>query len=99
MKLTLFMILTVFIGSLSANESNRSKEALKEAMEKEKKYAKEQKFYSVDEYDFKGAEVDPKSLDKIKVPEPDYDFDMDDGVYDDQLVVYVGTTSWFFSLL
>ena len=66
----------------STKEDNKTKEAVKKAMEKEKKYAKEKRFYNVDEYDFKGAQVDPKSLEKIPVLEPDYDFDMDTGVYD-----------------
>jgi len=83
MKVILLMILTVFVGSLSAKDDNATKEALKKAMEKEKKYAKEQRFYTADEYNFKDAEVDPKSLDKIEALEPDYDFDMDTGVYDD----------------
>ena len=66
----------------STKDGNLTKEAIKKAMEKEKKYAKEQRFYKADEYDFKGAQVDPDSLDKIPVLEPDYDFDMDTGVYD-----------------
>jgi hypothetical protein len=83
MKVVVFIILTVFVTSLSAKDDNTSKEALKKAMEKEKKYAKEQRFYTADEYNFKDAEVNPKSLDKIEALEPDYDFDMDTGVYDD----------------
>lgn len=79
----LFVILTVLVPSLSTADSNSTKKALKKAMQQEKKFAEEQKFYTVDEYDFKGAEVDPKSLDGIKALEPDYDFDMDEGVYDD----------------
>jgi len=83
MKVMLFVILTVLVPSLSTADSNSTKKALKKAMQQEKKFAEEQKFYTVDEYDFKGAEVDPKSLDGIKALEPDYDFDMDEGVYDD----------------
>ncbi len=88
MKVLIFIILTVFVTSVSADanstkKEDATKEALKKAMEAEKKYALEQKFYTVDEYDFKGAEVNPKSLDGIKALEPDYDFDMDEGVYDD----------------
>jgi hypothetical protein len=83
MKVILLMILSVFVCSLPAKDTNTTKEALKKAMEKEKKYAKEQRFYTADEYNFKDAEVNPKSLDKIEALEPDYDFDMDTGVYDD----------------
>ena len=66
----------------STKEDNKTKEAVKKAMEKEKKFAKEQRFYNEDEYDFKGAQVDPKTLEKVPLLEPDYDFDMDTGVYD-----------------
>jgi len=64
-------------------ENNKTSEAIKKAMEKEQKYAKEQKFYTGKEYDLKGAEVDPEVLKKIEKIEPDYDFDMSTGVYDD----------------
>ncbi|SFV66050.1 hypothetical protein MNB_SV-10-262 [hydrothermal vent metagenome] len=67
----------------SSGENNRTKEAVRKAMELEKKYAKEQRFYSGDEYDFKGAEVNKDSLKSVPVIKPDYDFDMDTGVYDD----------------
>lgn len=40
-------------------------------MEKEKKYAKEQRFYGADEYDFKGAQIDPATLKDIAPIEPD----------------------------
>ena len=66
-----------------SEKEKRVEEQVREQMEKEKKYAKEQRFYTADEYNFKDAEVDPKSLDKIEALEPDYDFDMDTGVYDD----------------
>ncbi len=81
---TFLLLLFIFSNAVIAStKEDTTKKALKKAMEDEKKYAKEQRFYAADEYDFKGSEVDPKSLDKIKVPEPDYDFDMDEGVYDD----------------
>jgi len=87
MKKTIIFLLVCSSLMMAADNSTKkskiSKEALKKAMEQEKKFAKEQKFYTMDEYDFQGAEVDPKSLDKIKALEPDYDFDMDVGVYDD----------------
>ena len=50
-------------------------------MENEKKYAKEQIFYSTENYDFKGAEINKDSLDSVPELEPEYDFDMD-SVYD-----------------
>ena len=77
-----------FAAKNEQNATQQSKKSITEAelkkqMEREKKYAKEQKFYNADEYDFKGAEVNPKSLEHIPVIEPDYDFDMDEGVYSD----------------
>ncbi len=83
MKIFLILLLVFSTAMMASSKENATKEALKKAMEQEKKFAQEQKFYTADEYDFKGAEVDPKSLDKIKALEPDYDFDMDEGVYDD----------------
>jgi hypothetical protein len=65
-------------STLSNTEKN-----LKEQMEREKKYAKEQKFYQGDEYDLKAVEVDPAVLDSIEAIEPDYDFDITDVYRDD----------------
>jgi len=64
-------------------DDNRTKEAVRKAMELEKKYAKEQRFYQGSEYDLKSKEFDPETLKKVPVIEPDYDFDMDEGVYSD----------------
>jgi len=80
--LSLTSVLVYSSENNSTKEDNKTKEAVKKAMEKEKIYAKEKRFYNADEYDFKGAQVDPKSLDNIPVLEPDDDFDMDTGVYD-----------------
>lgn len=51
-------------------------------MEEEKKYAKEQKFYNADEYDFKSKEIDPETLKSIEAVEPDYDHTDDWGACD-----------------
>ncbi len=68
----------------SGNVSKARTEAqIKKQMEKEKKFAKEQKFYQADEYDFKGVQVDQQSVKNIKAIEPEYDFDMSEGVYGD----------------
>jgi hypothetical protein len=69
-------------------ENNQTKvkkveEKIKEQMEREKKYAKEQRFYQGDEYDLKSHEVDPNSLPDVPVIEPDYDFDITDVYRDD----------------
>jgi len=80
--LSLTSVLLYSSENNSTKEDNKTKEAVKKAMDKEKKYAKEKRFYNADEYDFKGAQIDQKTLDKIPVLESDDDFDMDTGVYD-----------------
>jgi hypothetical protein len=57
-------------------------EQIKKQMEREEKYAKEQKFYQGDEYDLDAHKVDPKTIEKVPAIEPEYDFDMTD-VYSD----------------
>ena len=82
-----FMI--IFNSLLMASDSAKSEKErksrvekqIKKEMENEKKYAKEQTFYSTENYDFKGAEVNKDSLDSVPELEPQYDFDMD-SVYD-----------------
>ena len=88
--LTRVLILTLLTVSLAVtsedqNSSNKEKltqDALKKAMEKEKKYAKEQKFYNADQYDFKSVEVDPATLNDIEPVEPDYNHTDDWGACD-----------------
>ena len=58
-----------------ANATLLSKQ-LQKAMEQEKKFAKEQKFYDADSYDFREAEVNKESLKHIEVPQMD-DAEMD----------------------
>ncbi len=62
-------------------KEEKSKKHLEEQIAKEKKIAKEQKFYQGDEYDLSAHEIDKNSLDSIKAIEPEYDFSMDH-VYD-----------------
>ena len=82
-------ILTVIIlfSSLLFSSNNtdeekkiRAEKQLKVNMEKEQKYAREQTFYNIDNYDLKGAEVNLDSLDSLPEIEVD-DFNMD-SVYD-----------------
>ncbi len=81
MKYILIMLI-FFSSSLIAQEEQaiqkdtKMQKALEEAIEQEKKFAEEQKFYQGEEYDLKSHEVDPSSLDNIEVPEP-IEFDMD----------------------
>lgn len=79
----ILILFTVFAITLTAQEKQdvqkdkKMEKALKKILEKEKKFAKEQKFYQGDEYDLKSQEVNDSSLKNIKKIEPDYDFDMD----------------------
>jgi len=61
-------------------KKDRAEKQLKIELEKEKKYSIEQTFYNEDNYDFKGAEVNPDTVDSIQCIEVD-DFNMD-SVYD-----------------
>ena len=61
-------------------KKDRAEKQLKIELEKEKKYSIEQTFYNEDNYDFKGAEVNPDTVNSIKGIEVD-DFNMD-SVYD-----------------
>ena len=80
--LTLILIFnTLLLGSTDdAKKKDRAEKQLKIEMEKEKKYSKERTFYQHNNYDFKGAQVNPDSIDSVPDIEVD-DFDMD-SVYD-----------------
>ncbi len=89
-KIFLLMITLVTITlSLEAGDVNSQKKEslkekhIKEQMEREKKFAKEQKFYQSDEYDFSEQGVDPKDLETIEVIKPENDFDITDVYRDD----------------
>ena len=64
----------------SSKKKAKIEKQIKKEMEKEKKYAKEQIFYKMENYDFKGVEVDPATVDSVPEIEED-DFNMD-SVYD-----------------
>ena len=53
-------------------KKERIQKAVQKELEKEKKYAKEQRFYNADEYDFKAKEIDSEALKSIEAVEPDY---------------------------
>ncbi|WP_292663652.1 hypothetical protein [Nitratifractor sp.] len=96
MKIFLILVAVLFaILQLEAGENNRSdanlssktrleQQHIKEQMEREKKYAKEQKFYEGKEYNLSEHKVDAKELDDVPTIEPDYDFDITDVYRDDQ---------------
>lgn len=84
MKLLLAMILTfssfLFANDIEKKRKLRTEQHIKKVIEDEAKFAREQAFYTADDYDFEGSEVNEESLEVIKVPEID-DLDMDH-VYD-----------------
>ena len=71
----------ILASSIFAADNNHTNKQIDKVMKQEEKYAKEQKFYQYDEYDFKASEVNQESVKKLKVMEPEYDFDMN-SVYD-----------------
>ena len=84
MKFILIAIL-VFNSLLLAVDKDmerkiRTEKQIQKVIEDEKKYAKEQVFYSEENYDFNSSKVNEDSLHVIEVPEVE-DLDMDD-VYD-----------------
>jgi len=80
-----FLILAIAFNLLLASSDENKRETriqkqIEIEMEKEKKYSREQTFYSKDNYDLKGAEVNKDSLHSLPDIVED-DFDMD-SVYD-----------------
>ena len=92
MSVKLFLILTVLSMTASAtadknNTTHKEKiiqKQIEKQMAREKKYAKEQRFYQGDEYDFKSKEIDPETLKDIKPIEPDYEHTNDWGAADNE---------------
>ncbi len=78
--LSLLFTSAVFASSAVDNKKLRLQKQVEMQKAKEAKYAKEQKFYFQDNYDFKGAQVNPESVKSLKEIEVD-DLDMD-SVYD-----------------
>ena len=88
-KILIFIIIGGSMLLADSNDTNRSQDKTKinaeieKQMEKEKKYAKEKAFYQGEDYDLKSYEIDPDSLPDVPSLEPDYEFDMSEGVYSD----------------
>lgn len=88
-KILIFIIIGGNMLLADSNDTNLSQNKIKinkeieKQIEKEKKYAKEKTFYQGKEYDLKSYEIDPDSLPDVPSLEPDYDFDMSEGVYSD----------------
>jgi hypothetical protein len=88
MKNISLVCLLLITGLYASNEHNKTgdnlaKKHIEEQIKREQKYHKEQRFYQGDEYNLKEVEVDPDSVKKVPSLEPDYDFDMSEGVYSD----------------
>ena len=86
----LLLINVLFISSLSASDAHKkakkkdvTQKNIEKAIEQEKKFAKEQKFYKGKEYDLKSNEVDEKTIESVPDIKPDYDFDITDVYRDD----------------
>ncbi len=67
----------------NTTQQHRLQKELQAQMQREAKYAKEQKFYQGDEYNLTEHQVDPEALKSVPVIEPDYDFDITDVYRDD----------------
>ena len=80
MKFIFITILALTSLFATGNTSNSiAQKELQKQIEKEKKYAKEQKFYQKKDYDLKSMEINPDSLSSIPdTDENEDDFDMDD---------------------
>ena len=79
--LSILILFSISTFADATKKDKRTQEAIKKALENEKKFAEEQKFYQGSEYDLKSKEVNQDSLDSIHILVPENDFDMDD-VYD-----------------
>ncbi len=71
------------IDNDTSKQSELTKRHLQEQMQREKKYAKEQKFYQAKDYNLSAVEVDQNDLDAVPMIEPENDFDMTDVYRDD----------------
>jgi len=84
---TLFFSLLLNAGETNASsktdDQNLTQKNLQEQLEREKRYAKEQKFYQGKDYNLSEHKVDPKVVEKVPLIEPDYDFDITDVYRDD----------------
>ena len=88
--LKLFLITILGLGSVALAKNNNSSEDtksiaqknLEKAMEKEKKYKKEEKFYMGKDYDLDSEKIGKDELKNVHTIPVD-DLDMDEGVYSD----------------
>ena len=81
MKKTLLIILPLALfaqSNVTYGNSSAINKNIQKAIEKEKKYKKEQKFYQGKDYNLSEQKIDQKSVDKVPLIEPEYDFDISD---------------------
>ena len=87
-KITLLILCCSLLSWGEAEDDSSKRTIIEKQIEKQKaleeKYAKEQRFYQGDEYDFKSKEVDPDILKDVKPLEPDYEHTNDWGVADSE---------------
>lgn len=87
--LLIVVFISLHVMALNGESLKREKKSdvaqkhIKEQMQREQKYAKEQKFYQGKDYNLSAVEVDPSDLDAIPTIEPENDFDMTDVYRDD----------------
>ncbi len=81
-KILIFIMIisSTIIESTNNSKDDRTSKQIEIEMAKEQKYAKEQTFYNEANYDFKGSEVHPDTVKRLKEIEVD-ELDMD-SVYD-----------------
>jgi len=87
---TLSLISFSIVGAADHNRTDhnisqkvRLQKAIAQEIKTEEKYAREQKFYGADEYNFKAKEVDPDSLKDIQPIEVDLEHTNDYSACDD----------------
>ena len=85
MKYILILLILNSISLFAQNKQLTLKEqkeqiAIQKAIDTEKRFAKEQKFYQGSEYDLKSQEVDMSTIDSLgkEIDSSNDDFDMDD---------------------
>jgi len=66
------------INKTTDSNDSLAQKHIQEQIEREKKYKEEQKFYQGEDYNLKEHEVDTKTVDKVPLIEPEYDFDITD---------------------
>ncbi|WP_151899361.1 MULTISPECIES: hypothetical protein [Sulfurimonas] len=83
MKKILLAVVFAGLHVMVLNGDDITQKHIQQQIQKEQKYAKEQRFYQGKDYNLSAVEVDPSDLDAIPTIEPENDFDMTDVYRDD----------------